>query len=115
MILNFKHEANWECIRKRKQKFLEKNNQAENAKRTPHMYRIGDQVLIRRGTENKYETPYNGPYAITKVNENGTVRIRVENVKVTYNIRRKTSYIATDDITHGEECNMRNSGLKGED
>ena len=75
MILNIKHETNWEYIRKRKQKLIEKRNQAENAKRAPHTYRIGDQVLIRRGTENKYETPYQGPYQITKVNENGTMRI----------------------------------------
>ena len=73
MILNIKHEAHWEFVRKRKQELIEKNIQAENAKRTPHTYRIGDQVLIRRGTESKYETPYKGPYTIAKVNENGTV------------------------------------------
>ena len=112
MILNIKHEANWEYIKKRKQDLIEKNNQAENAKRTPHTYRVGDKVLIRRGTENKYETPYKGPYQITRVNENGTVRIRVQNVEDTYNIRRITPYIAADDITHGGECNMRNSRVK---
>jgi hypothetical protein len=55
MIFNTKHEANWEFIRKRKQQIIEKNNEAENAKRIPHTYNIGDKVLIRRGTENKYE------------------------------------------------------------
>ena len=83
MILNIKHKANWEYIRKRKQQLIEKNNQAENAKQILHIYNIGEQVLIRQGTDNKYETPCKGPHVLTKVNENGTMRIRVENVKDT--------------------------------
>jgi hypothetical protein len=38
MILNVKHEANWEYIRARKQNIILKNNKAENAKRIPHTY-----------------------------------------------------------------------------
>ena len=93
MIFNIKHEANWEFIRERKQQIIEKNNAAENAKRIPHTYNIGDKVLIKRGTENKYEAPYAGPYTIIKVNDNGTVRIKVNNVEDTYNIRRLTPYL----------------------
>ena len=104
MILNIKHEANWEYIRKRKQQLIEKNNQAENAKRPPHTYRIGDQVLIRRGTEIEYETPYKGPYTITKAKENGTVRIQVGNVKDTYNIRRIARFIACLTLLVGESA-----------
>jgi hypothetical protein len=37
MIFNTKHEANWEFITKRKQQLIEKNNEAENAKRIPHI------------------------------------------------------------------------------
>jgi hypothetical protein len=90
MIFNIKHEANWEFIRQRKQQLIEKNNEAEYAKRIPHTYNIGDKVLIRRGTENKYEAPYEGPYPITKVNDSGTVCVKVNNVEDTYNIRRLT-------------------------
>jgi hypothetical protein len=61
MIFNIKHEANWEFICNRKQQLIEKNNEAENAKRIPHTYNIGDKVQIRRGTENKYEAPCEGP------------------------------------------------------
>jgi hypothetical protein len=75
MIFNIKHEANWEFIRKRKQQLIEKNNEAKNVKQIPHTYNIGDKVLIRRGTENKYEAPYEGPHTITKVNDSGTVRL----------------------------------------
>jgi hypothetical protein len=88
MIINIKHEANWEFVPKRKQQLIEKNNKAENAKCIPHSYNIGDKVLIRRGTENKYEAPYEGPYTITKVIDNGTVCLKVNNVEDTYNIQR---------------------------
>jgi hypothetical protein len=73
MILNVKHEANWEYIHARKQNIIQKNNKAEIAKRIPHTYNVGDRVLLKRGTENEYETPYQGPFTITQVNENGTV------------------------------------------
>jgi hypothetical protein len=112
MILNVKHEANWEFIRARKQNIIAKNNKAENAKRIPHTYAVGDQVLLRRGTENKYETPYKGPFSILKVHDNGTVRMKVKNVEDTYNIRRLTPYLGPDAIDHGGVCRMRNSKRK---
>ena len=112
MILNVKHEANWEYIHARKQKTIQKNNDAENAKRTPHTYAVGDKVLLRRGTENKYETPYSGPHTILKVNDNGTVRLKVKNVEDTYNIRRLTPFLDADAIGHGGECSMRISKAK---
>ena len=73
MIFNVQHQANWEYIKQRKQKLINLNNQKENSKRTKHDYKVGDQVLLRRGTENKYEVPYSGPYPILQVNDNGTV------------------------------------------
>jgi hypothetical protein len=112
MILNVKHEANWEFIRARKQKIIHKNNQAENAKRTPHKYSVGDKVLLKRGTENKYEAPYEGPYTILKINDNGTVRLKVKNVEDTYNIRRLIPFHDADTIAHGGECSMRTSKAK---
>jgi hypothetical protein len=65
MILNVKHEANWEYIRAQKQDIILKSNKAENAQRIPHTYNIGDKVLLKRGTENKYETPCQGPFTIS--------------------------------------------------
>jgi transposase InsO family protein len=64
MIFNIQHVANWEYIRQNKQDRIEKNNNAENAKRVHHTYKEGDPVLLRRGTENKYEAPYKGPFNI---------------------------------------------------
>jgi transposase InsO family protein len=112
MVLNLKHEANWEFIRARKQRLIQKNNKAENAKRTPHTYSLGDKVLLKRGTENKYEAPYEGPYTILKINDNGTVRLKVKNVEDTYNIRRLIPFLDADTIDHGGECSMRTSRAK---
>jgi hypothetical protein len=97
---------------KKKQQLIEKNNEAENAKQIPHTYNIGDKVLIRGGTDNKYEAPYEGPYTITKVNDNGTVRLKVNNVEDTYNLRRLTPYLGTESIDHGGECSMQTSRVK---
>jgi hypothetical protein len=104
MILNVKHEANWEYIRARQQNIIPKNNKAENAKRIPHTYNIGDKVLLKRGTENKYETSYQGPFTITQVNENGAVQRMIKIVEDTINIRQLTPYLGTDD--------MRNSRVR---
>ena len=103
---------NWEYIRERKQAIIEKNNFAENAKRIPHIYVVGDQVLLKRGTENKYETPYQGPYTILQVNDNGTVRMKVKHVEDIYNIRRLTPYIGPETIDHGGECSLRTARAK---
>jgi hypothetical protein len=112
MIFNIKHEANWEFIRERKQQLIAKNNDAENARRIPHTYQVGDKVLIKRGTKNKYEAPYEGPYTIKKVYDNGTVRIKVKKVEDTYNICRLTPLLGTESIDHGGECSMWTSRVK---
>jgi hypothetical protein len=109
MIFNIQHEANWEYIKQRKQQIINLNNKRENATRTEHTYKVQDKVLLRRGTENKYESPYQGPYEILKVNDNGTVRLMVKSVEDTYNIRRLIPYHSGTDQDHGGECNMRTS------
>jgi transposase InsO family protein len=113
MIFNIQHVANWEFIRKNKQQCIDKNNIAENAKRTAHLYKKGDQVLLKRGTENKYESPYQGPYCILQVNDNGTVRLKVGAVKDTINIRRLTPFTSApttaDTVDHGGECSMQST------
>jgi len=88
MILNIKHTANWEYIRQRKQKRIAENNKRENAKRTPYTYQVGQKVMLTKGSENKYETPYSGPHVIQQINTNGTVRLQKGSVTETINIRR---------------------------
>jgi len=109
MIFNIKHVANWQAIKQRKQQLIHKNNERENSKRAPYEYRVGDKVLLERKDPNKYERPYEGPYEIKQVFNNGTVRLKRGAVTDTVNIRRLQPY-KTPDANHGGECNMRAPG-----
>jgi hypothetical protein len=115
MIFNVEHTANWEYIRARKQRLIKKNNTNENKSRIPHTYHVHDKVMLRKGTEYKYETPFSGPHEILQVNMNGTVRLQVGSVTDTINIRRIQPYVETPDPIHGGECNMRLSKRKRKD
>jgi transposase InsO family protein len=88
MIFNVKHTANWKLIKERKQKIIDYNNERENKSRIAHEYTINEKVLLLRHDANKYERPYDGPYEITAVYQNGTVQIRKGCVLDTVNIRR---------------------------
>ena len=46
MLLDMKFLADWEAIRLRKQKDVDKNNSKENSLRVPHDYQVGDKVLV---------------------------------------------------------------------
>jgi hypothetical protein len=112
MIFNIKHTANWEYIKQRKQQLIVRNNKRENSKRIEHTYKVGDKVLLSRGTEFKYKSPFSGPHEILKVNDNGTVRLQVKAVADDYNIRRLYPYHSATDPDHGRVCNMRTSKKK---
>jgi hypothetical protein len=106
MIFNIQHTANWEYIKQKKQRIIDLNNKRENSKRQQHVYHVGDKVLLNRGTENKYESPYIGSLDIMQVNDNGTVCLKVNAVENTYHIRRIIPYHSAFDPDHGGECNM---------
>lgn len=91
-ILNIKYEANWKQIRDQKQKLINKNNKLENKKRKEYNYTVGQKVLIKTEQSRKYgRNPYQGPYEIITLNNNGSVRLRSllgrGAVYQTYNIR----------------------------
>lgn len=88
-ILDVPFLVDWAYQRELKQKRINKNNQVENRARIPHQYTMGDKVLYRVEQESKYgQEPFAGPYVITKVNNNGTVRLRMKkHVTETVNIR----------------------------
>ena len=88
-ILNIAREANWKLIRDRKQKLINQNNKQENASRKPHTYKVGDKVLIKNDWSAKYrKVAFLGPYPITNVNDNGTVRVALNDmITDVYNIR----------------------------
>ena len=92
LIFNTKYIANWEEIRQRKQSTIKYNNKRENDKRIQHKYHVGDKVLMRNKLARKLELPYKGPYAVTDVFRNGTLRVQIGPVEDRVNIRNVTPY-----------------------
>jgi hypothetical protein len=82
-MLNVKHLVDWHYMQTRRQRIASENNARENARRISHEYKVGDKVLKARGNpSNKkeisatFQKPFEGPYEITNVWNNGTVTIR---------------------------------------
>ena len=87
-ILNVKHITDWEHIRQRKQDRINENNKRENKNRRNHQYSLGDKILLRARKHSKHELEYEGPYPVTQVNDNGTIRFQKGIVNDVVNIRR---------------------------
>ena len=60
---------------------------------------------MKRGTENKVEIPYAGPYEVLDTFDNGTVRIQKGIVTDTVNLRRLTPFHEPTKSSYGGECN----------
>ena len=88
MILPISWQANWEQLRARRQEMISHNNARENATRIEHEYKEGDKVLYRKhGTLRKLSAPRRGPYTVTRVYTNGTLRIKRGAISERANIR----------------------------
>ena len=93
MLLPIQFKADWEAIRARRQRLMVENNQRENAKRLAHDYKVGDMVSkTRPGILRKLRRKRDGPFLVTKVNDNGTLEIRQGAITECVNIRRLTPY-----------------------
>ena len=89
MIFNIKTIVNWKEVSLRKQAQVDRDNQRENKKRVDHDYQVGEQVYITKdGIYRKLDGPKTGPYPITNIFTNGTVRIQRGIVNERINIRR---------------------------
>ena len=99
-MLNVSFEADWQYIKERKQKRILQNNRKENENRVPHTYQLNDRVMIKEGEGRKHGRDlYLGPYTVTQVNDNGTVKlVKVANnggaVHETWHIRNLVPYLA---------------------
>ena len=87
MIFNIRHVADWRAIQQRKQQVIDKNNRRENSTRIEHHYQIGDEVIMRNKSANKYEPPNIGPFEIVRVHNNGTVTLKKGAIEMQVNIR----------------------------
>ena len=97
-IHNIRFEADWQFIKERRQNVIRQNNKKENARRTPHTYAVGDKVKILLNKQRKHGEPrYKGPFDVTAVYDNGTVKLRMNrhragSVFQTWNIRNLYPY-----------------------
>ena len=93
MILPIQHVAEWEYIRTRKQKTIDKANVRENKSRVDYDYSIHDKILItNKDIQRKLDSPTKGPFLVEKVHTNGTVSIKRGAVIERINIRNIKPY-----------------------
>ena len=86
--LNIKHVANWEHIRQRKKLRINHNDKRENICQNNHQYKVGDKILVKHKKKYKHELESMGPFPITQINYNGTVRSQKGIINDTTNICR---------------------------
>ena len=53
-----------------------------------HQYKAGDNILVKNNKNSKHELDFMGPFPITHINENGTVRFQNGIINYATNIRR---------------------------
>ena len=89
MMFNLKSLINWKEISMKKQTLVDKANLRENQKCIDYDYQVDDPVqVIKDGIYRKLDAPKFGPFCITDVYTNGTVRVQHGNVNERFNIRR---------------------------
>lgn len=101
MLFDIPFVADWSEIGRRRQQLVDKNNARENTRRLPFDYIPGSRCLIiseingekKRKALDKNE----GPYTVTNVYTNGTVRIQRGSVNERINIRRLTPFFEAEE------------------
>ena len=87
-ILNIKHVADWEHIRQHKQLRIIHNNKCENMHQNNHQYKVGEKILVKRRKISKHKLELMGPFPITQINDNVTVRFQKGIINDATNISR---------------------------
>ena len=96
MLFNLKTVVDWKQISARKQKQVDMDNLRENSKRIDHNYQVDDKVYISQdGIYRKLEGPRLGPYKVTKIYTNGTIRVQSCAINKRINIRRLSSHFSS--------------------
>ena len=99
MIFNIAHYADWAALTIKKQKQIEMDTERHNKNRITHDYEVGEKVLIKQErVHRKYEWEYEGPYSITQIYTNGTVRIQRNAFTERINIRRLMPYVEQEQL-----------------
>ena len=81
MLFDIPYIADWNAVGRRRQAAVNHDAERINKKHLDHNYTIGQKVLILKdGLLCKAEDRYTGPWTITQVHCNGTVRIQCRTV-----------------------------------
>ena len=93
MLFDIPYLANRKAIGQCRQELVDQNIVQENKNRVDFDYCTGQKVLLQKeGILCKAETRYKGPYVITEVHTNRTIRIQRGSWSKRLNIRRVTPY-----------------------
>jgi len=93
MLFDIPYLADWNQIGKRRQALVDQSCAKNNKRRIDFDYTMGQKVLlIKDGILRKLEDKSDGPYVITQVHHNGTVRIQRGTIKEQINVRRLSPY-----------------------
>ena len=77
LIINQCYNIDRETIREGKEDLIIKGNECESGNQINYTYKQGDKVLLKYGWKTKFNhNSYLGPYIITTVRNNGTVRAK---------------------------------------
>ena len=95
MIFNLYTVVDWRAITLCKQKQVDRDNLRKSARQISYYYAEQDKVYVTPdGINQKLNYCKKGPYTITHINTNSTVRIQQGNVNARIlNIRRLEPYI----------------------
>ena len=94
MLFDLPYIADWTAIGQRRQRKTDRENLKENAKRVDFDYQVGQKVMLINDGKilRKAESKYLGPFTITDIHTNGTIRIQKGSMSERLNIRRVTPY-----------------------
>jgi hypothetical protein len=93
MLLPVKFNADWQATQDKRQKRMEDSNARENASRIEYEYKIGDLIMkARPGKLTKLQRKRDGPYTVTHVYTNGTLRFQKGVVAARISIQRVSPY-----------------------
>ena len=100
MIYPLQYIAEWDVIRKQKQKLINISNTRENNTRIDWDYRLGGILILNKDIQSKLDLPTKGLFIITDVHTNGNVtfrkgevtkRINIHNIKPFHEVAYKFS------------------------
>jgi len=90
--------AGWHKIGNYRQQYTDRNMMPENARRYDYDYVVDGQVLVCKDEiMRKSESRYKGPWTITQVHTNVTIRVQRGTRSERLNIRRVTPYHTSDE------------------